>query len=262
MLNKANIDKQFVQEALLAAEKAGGYLTTDLFDQYRDKTKTVSWDTFNRKNKISFKVFLKEVGILNKDEYMLKQNKIKAISNFKLLNLKNGSVDKIKYDGNQFKPSWDYISEHYGIEKIAAEAQVIITGQYLSEQDLLSTLKNSIKNIGYIPSRLNYINLKLKPSEKSMKTKGLTWDQSMRKANFKPEGIKTNDLICKMDNCFNQFTPNNENDILCDSCFKKMRSKLVTQIESMSKIDDVREITKKLIWFGSDQKLVFDLYKK
>ncbi|MET3209745.1 UNVERIFIED_CONTAM: hypothetical protein ABIC26_002692 [Paenibacillus sp. PvR008] len=256
-----NIDKQFVHEARLASEKAGGYLTVDLFDQFRDKTKTVTWDTFNRKNKINFKEFLKIAGIPSKDEYVLKQNRIKAISNFKIINLRNGSVDKSQYILNELKPSWEYISEQFGIEKIAFEAQVNLTGLYITEEDLFKSLKASIKKLGYIPNKSEYTKNKIKPSEKSMKTKGYTWDQTMRKAGFKIEGVKTNDKICIMENCYNQFMPSNENDILCDSCFKKIRAGLINQIESINKINDLKEITKKLIWFGNNHKQILQLYR-
>ncbi|MGR6760358.1 hypothetical protein ACU1JV_00750 [Paenibacillus sp. T2-29] len=255
-----NID-HFIQEAKVAAEKAGGFLTVELFDQFRDKKTTVTWDTFNRKTKIGFKDFLKLANIYSKDEYILVKNKKKAISNFKLINLKNGSVNRRSYEEKDYEPKWDYISEHFGIDKIAVEAGVRISGQYLNENDILMALKNTIKEIGYIPSKTDYIKLKLKPSEKSLRSKGLNWDQAMRKSKFRPEGHATKDLICNMEDCFNQFTPSEEGNVFCDSCYKKVRSGLIQKIENIRNIDELRKITKKLIWFGNNHVEIFDLYK-
>ncbi|MEC4565419.1 hypothetical protein L8C07_05630 [Paenibacillus sp. CMAA1739] len=253
------MDNDIVVQARLAAEKAGGYLTTELFDKYRDKDKTVTWDTYNRKHKIGFKEFLKIANIPSKDEFQLKENRTKAISNLKLLNVTQGYIDKQGYEKEGFSPSWDYISEHFGIENLAEVAKVNLKNRYLNIDSMISDLKQTIKRLGYIPTRKQYGDLKLKPSLSTIANNNMTWEVAMAKAEFNAKGAKTHDKVCNNERCYTQFTPVND-ELFCDSCYKQIREEVIKKIQNYS-LSDVRKMAIDLVLFGnSHQKL--DEYRR
>ncbi|MHB0943318.1 hypothetical protein ACYCSU_16845 [Paenibacillus sp. ALE1] len=252
------LENKYIAEAKLAAKEAGGYLTVELFDLYRDKEKTTTWDTYNRKAKTNFKDFLKKAGIPTKEEYLLEKNRIKAISNFKLLNVLNGYVDKMDYEAGNFEPVWDYISDRFGIEKICKAAEVNLKNKYTSVESMIVDLKNSIKKIGYIPTKVEYDSLKLKPSSSAMNNKGLSWTEAMKKAEFSPK--KVGEKVCEYERCYSQF-PFIEGKKFCITCENKIKNEILNKIELMN-TKDLKDVTKVLVLEGNNHNLLDKLRKK
>ncbi|WP_029518002.1 hypothetical protein [Paenibacillus polymyxa] len=256
MLNK--VEDSFIEEAKKAAKQAGGYLTADLFDQFRDKKKTVAWDTYSRKNKITFRDFLKIAKIPSKDEYKLNKTKIQIIQNFKLLNITYGYIDKKSYEEQKYTPSWEYISDRFGIEKMACIAEVKLKNKYIDIDTMISDLKISIKELGYIPTRQQYDELKLKPSIKSLKSKNLSWRNAMIQAEY--NSTRVGDKICQYDRCYVQFEASEK--LFCDTCEKKVKSEINKLIDSMS-LKDAQSLLRELINEGNvDHKLLDEIRKR
>ncbi|OMD66775.1 hypothetical protein [Paenibacillus odorifer] len=256
------LDKEFIEDIKNVSMKAGGYLTTSLYDKNRGSLP--AWETIKKKfNNIEFSELLIKCGVFSKEEFLKKTNRIKAISNFRIINLENGYVSKVLYDSFKFSPSSEYISKHYGWTEIAKEAEVkLANSQYLSIDDMISELKVNIKKLKYIPTSSEYDSLGIKPSQKSFTAKGLQWSQAMRKAGYKPYGksVTIKDKVCSNDSCYRQFTPTDDKEILCEPCYKELRAKLVKELDGMSS-QKLKEVSTRLIFAGNSQTTVLDIFK-
>ncbi|MGM1044818.1 MAG: hypothetical protein ACQEXX_01590 [Bacillota bacterium] len=254
------LDKDLKKSIKSIAEVCGGYLTTSLYDENRGDLP--SWDTIRTKYKITFSDLLVELQIKTKEEYLIQKNKVKVISNMKLLNLEHGHVSKKIYDDSKMLPSTDYITRHYGWNDIAKEANVkLAQGQYIDLEDMIKQLKGSIKKLGYIPSSTEYKDLLLKPSQDSLSTQGITWTEAMKKAGYKPYGkaVNVKDIICSNDDCYRQFTPKDAGEKYCDPCFKQLRSVIIKELKHMNSTK-LEEICTKLIYLGNSQKNILDIF--
>ncbi|ASA22694.1 hypothetical protein [Paenibacillus donghaensis] len=224
------IDKELVKRVKEVSSKVGGYLTTELYDKNRGDIP--AWKTLKNKLNITFPEFLKLCGVLNKEEYLINVNKIKAVSNLKILALEYGEVSKVLYESStpSLLPSYDYICKHYGWSEIVCVADVkMANAQYATNDNAILELKQTIKKLGYIPTSKEYDIMNLKPSQKVLRGMGLSWVDSMRKAGYRPYGkaVAVKDKICVEKNCFRQFTPEEGTDIFCLSCFKAARQKII-----------------------------------
>ncbi|WP_106768032.1 hypothetical protein [Paenibacillus faecalis] len=254
------IDKDLKKNIKDVSEKCGGYLTTNLYDENRGTLP--SWDSIRSKYNINFSELLAELNIKSKDEYLMQRNKVKAISNFKLLNLEFGFVSKKIYDDSKLQPSSEYISKHYGWNEIAKEANVRLAhGQYIDLNDVIEQLKETIKKLGYIPTSTEYKELQLKPSQDSLAAKNITWTDAMKKAGYRPYGkaVIVKDKVCFNEDCYRQFTPIDESEKHCDPCYKHLRSILIKELKQMNKAK-LEEVCTKLIYLGNSQKNILDIF--
>jgi hypothetical protein len=256
------LDSEFIKQIQSISKTAGGYLTVELYDKNRGSLP--SWDTLKKKlNNIEFVELLKITKVMSKDEYNFNKNRIKAISNFKIINLEYGFVSTAIYDELKLEPTSDYISKKYGWSKIAEEANVkLANNQYTSIDEMILELKNNIKKLGYIPTLKEYEKLLIKPSRKSFASQEIQWSDAMSKAGYRTYGkpVKTKDRVCANADCYKQFTPSNKDEIYCINCFKDLRAKLVREVEKLN-VDELRDVTKKLIYSSTAQKIVLDALK-
>ncbi|QWU14344.1 hypothetical protein SAMN04487895_101646 [Paenibacillus sophorae] len=257
------LDKVVIKKIQYAANQAGGYLTTMLYDKHRGDLP--SWEILKKNLNIEFSELLNLCEIDNKDEFLKKENRIKAISNFKIINLERGEVSKTLYDNYKpsLTPSSDYISKHYGWDEIAKVANVkLANSKYLSVDDAVRELKNTIKQLGYIPTSDEYKQNKLKPSRDALSTLGVSWTEAMKKAGYRPYGtsVSVKDKVCAEHNCFRQFTPNDESEIYCDQCFKIYRQKIVDNIRNMDR-HTLIDISQKIIYTSLNQKNLLTIFK-
>jgi hypothetical protein len=259
-----NLDKDTIDGIREAAAKAGGYLTTELYNKNRGNLP--AWETLKVKlDNISFSDLLKKCDILDKEEFSRKENRIKAISNFKLLGLEYGEISKALYDSQEpkLKPSSDYIGKNYGWDDIARSANVkLANSRYLSQDDAIKHLKQTIKELGYIPTNTEYRDLNLKPSDKSLKSLDVTWSVAMRKAGFRPYGqvVLVKDKVCAEHNCFRQFTPTDQEEIYCESCYKLLRQRAINSLGDLDYIT-IKDICKKLIYTSTSQKGLLNIFE-
>ncbi|MFC3746493.1 hypothetical protein [Paenibacillus sp. GCM10012306] len=258
------LNKDIIQSVRVAASKAGGYLTTELYNKNRGSLP--AWESLKGKlDNISFSDFLKQCDVLEKDEFLRNENRIKAISNLKLLGLEYGEISKSLYDNQKPKlsPSSDYISKYYGWDEIAKSANVkLANSRYLSLEDAVKELKQTIKDLGYIPTNAEYRDLNLKPSDKSLKSLDVTWSTAMRKAGYKPYGrvVSIKDKICVEHNCFSQFTPANEDEIYCERCYKLFRQRAINSLGDLDYIT-IKDFCKKLIYTSTNQKNLLNIFE-
>lgn len=256
------LDSVLIKQIQRTSKLAGGYLTVDLYDKNRGDLP--AWETLKKRlDHIEFSELLKYAKVLSKDEYNFNKNRIKAISNFKILNLEFGYVSIALYDEQKLEPSSDYISKKYGWLKIAEEANVKLSNnQYTSINDMILELRNNIKKLGYIPTLNEYEKLLIKPSRKSFATNDIQWSDAMAKAGYRTYGkpVKIKDRVCANEDCYKQFTPSNSEEIYCSNCFKDMRAKLIREVEKLT-IDELRNVTTKLIYSSTAQKVIMDALK-
>lgn len=255
------VDKALAKKIKAIADSLGGYLTAALYDENRGDLP--SWDTLRSKYNITFKELLESLKILSKEEYLIRKNRIKAISNFKIINLEYGYVSKKLYDELKYSPSSDYISTHYGWVEIAKEAGAKLDrGQYTSIEELIAELKNSIKVLGYIPTSTEYRKMSIKPSQDSLSSWDITWTEAMKKAGYRPYGksVLVHDKVCDNDDCYRQFTPTEDQQILCNQCYKELRAKLAKSIKNMNRVR-LEEVCQKLIYNGNTEKNIIELTK-
>lgn len=255
------LNKELALKIQEVAKSSGGYLTVKLYDKNRGDLP--SWEYIRTKYNISFKEMLKILNICSKEEYLFRKNRIRAIGNFKLINLEYGFVSKKIYDGLKYSPSSDYISTHFGWTDIAKEAGVRLDrGKYTGIEEVISDLKKSIKTLGYIPTSTEYKKMSIKPTQDILSSWGVTWSEAMKKAGYKPYGksISVHDRVCSSDDCFRQFTPNADQRLLCSQCYKQCRAKLAKSIENMNRTR-LEEVCKKLIFNGNTEKNILELSK-
>jgi hypothetical protein len=249
------INNKFIDEIQNISKISGGFLTIESFNKNRGSMP--AWETLKKQlDGIDFNKFLEKCNVLNKEEYTKKINRTKAISNFKLLSLEHGVVSKSLYDSKKLSPSSEYISKHYGWSEIAKASNVkLANSQYLSIEDLVKDLKETIKALGYIPTSSEYKQIGAKPSQDSINTFGVSWGEAMRKAGYKPYGkvVEVKDKICVEHNCYRQFTPQNPSEVYCDGCFKAIRQRVINDLDSYDKYT-LKEICKKLIYVSTSQK--------
>ncbi|MNH75610.1 hypothetical protein D3C73_278540 [compost metagenome] len=255
-------NRTFIISVQEAANRAGGYLTAELYNKNRAEGMP-SWDTLKQRLGISFDDFLNKCEVKNKSEFLLEANKIKAISNFKILNLEFGEVSKVIYDSEKLLPSSEYITKHFGWKETAEAAGVkLANSQYQSEKELLNELKSSIKKLGYIPTSSEYKSLRLKPTADVMRNHNIEWSLAMKKIGFKPYGktVKIKDKVCFEDHCYRQFTPSTGNELYCDECFKQMRSRIIKNLDNMSAVR-LKQVCEKLIYNGNSQSQLLNIFK-
>lgn len=256
------LDSELIKQIQTVSKDAGGYLTVDLYDKNRGDLP--SWDTLKKKlNNIDFGDLLKAAKVMSKEEYNFNKNRIKAISNFKIISLEHGYVSTALYDGMKLEPSSDYISKKYGWSKIAEEANVkLANNQYASINEMIQELKNNIKKLGYIPTLNEYESLLIKPSRKSFATQNIQWSDAMSMAGYKTYGkpVKVKDRVCMNDDCYKQFTPSNKDEVYCSNCFKDLRAKLIREVEELN-VEELRDVAKKLIYSSTAQKVVLNALK-
>jgi hypothetical protein len=254
------LDQELIYKIQNIAKVSGGYLTIDLYNLNRKDLP--SWKTLKaRLDGIEFNDLLKKCDSLTQEEFLKKNHRIKAISNMKLLGLEFGEISKTLYDSQKLVPNSSYITKNYGWEDIAKVANVRLTNGFLSEDELVKQLKETIKELGYVPTNDEYRTLNLKPTRSSLETMKLSWTVAMRKAGYKPYGqaVKVKDKICTEHNCYRQFSPNDESEIYCESCYKLIRQKLVRQLKTYDK-NALESICQKLIYTSSSQKNILNIF--
>ncbi|MNK43725.1 hypothetical protein D3C87_624400 [compost metagenome] len=255
-------DKEISESIKQVAEKCGGYLTTKLYNENRGNLP--SWETIKlRYDNISFADMLRLLNIKSKEEIEIHKNRIKVISNLKLINLEYGYVTKKLYDDLKMYPSTDYISNKYGWNEVCSESKVKLgNSQYTNESSLIEDLKQTIKKLGYIPTSTEYKEKRLKPSQDTLSTHQLSWSAAMKKAGYRPYGktVATKDRVCISDDCYRQFKQLNDGDVYCESCYKELRSRLAKELKGISK-EKLELICTKLLYLGNSQKNLIDIFK-
>lgn len=253
------LDQELIKKIQNIANASGGYLTIDLYNLNRKDLP--SWKTLKvRLDGIEFSELLKKCEVLTQEEFLKKENRIKAISNMKLLGLEFGEITKTLYDSQKLEPNSSYITKNYGWEELAKAANVHLKG-YLSEEELVKQLKETIKQLGYVPRNDEYRTLNLKPTRSAIEAMSLSWTAAMRKAGYKPYGqtVKIKDKICVEHNCYRQFTPSNEGEVYCESCYKLIRQRLVTGLKTYDKYA-LENICQKLIYTSTSQKNLLSIF--
>ncbi|MEK4006422.1 hypothetical protein [Paenibacillus sp. FSL H3-0333] len=254
------MDLELIKKIQNIANNSGGYLTIDLFNENRGDLPT--WKTLKAKLRgIGFEEVLKNCDVLTQEEFGIKENRIKAISNMKLVNLEFGELTKTLYDSQKLVPNSSYITKNYGWEDLAKASNVRLANTYLTEEELIKQLKESIKDLGYIPTNDEYRGLNIKPTRSSIESMSLSWTQAMRKAGYKPYGqaVKIKDKICAEHNCYRQFTPHDESEIYCDSCYKALRQRIINQLKNIDK-NSLENICQRLILTSSNQKSILNIF--
>lgn len=182
-------------------------------------------------------------------KYTEQEAKKIILRNLKALSIENnGTVTPEIYKSSNLKPSYSYIKEHFGWTNILREANINPHPSMLTANELISLLKNSIKELGYIPTRDEYEKLRIKPNVDTFKNRDMTWAEAMQKAGYTTYGkaVKVKDRVCNNGDCFSQFTPEYEQHWYCEDCQKDIRGKFITKLNSMKSADELRKIALQL----------------
>lgn len=244
--------------------ESGSYLTVERYNIHRGDLPT--WNKLKKQYKFeSFDELISAAGLTGKQEYIKKENLIKAISNFKILNKEHGYISKEIYRSSGLTPSTSYIYEHYknketnenGFEYVARIAQVNLENRYYNSEQLLKNFKKTIKELGYIPTVKHYRELSLTPGVSTLSSNGFTWSEALKKAGYKIKNEERNQKVCTSKDCFNLIEFQN-NELYCEDCYKELRRLLIQKVDEMD-IDMLRESVKKLIYRGNNEKTIFEL---
>ncbi|WP_211750442.1 hypothetical protein [Paenibacillus sp. Marseille-Q4541] len=250
------IPTELIENIRKVSKQSGGYLTTTLYDanRYEDM---VSWDRLKKNYKLeSFNDLLEQAKVPNKVQYEKEKNKIKAISNIKLLALEHGFVNYTLYEKAKLTPSAKYINTHYGsFDQLARESNVKLSTHLLTDDESIAALKETLKELGYIPTKKEYHSLNLTPTVGALEHRNLSWGDALRKAGYRPytKSSLVRDKICIENSCYNQFSPSDEEETYCEFCYKKLRAELVKKLDKMN-IYELKEITQNLIYVGNSQR--------
>ncbi|RNB59457.1 hypothetical protein EDM57_04760 [Brevibacillus gelatini] len=171
------------------------------------------------------------------------------LRNLRALSTENkGKVTPEIYKSSGLKPSYSYIKEHFGWTNILREANIMPHPSMLTAEELIQQLKDSIKELGYIPTSTEYDKLKMKPDSDSLSKRGLTWSEAMNEAGFRTYGkpVKVKDRVCYNAGCYNQYTPEYEHHWYCDECQKDIRGKFISKLNDMKDANALRKIALQL----------------
>lgn len=257
------LSREIVAKLKNIEKESGSYLTIERYNLHRGELPT--WSKLKKQYKLeNFEALIAAAGLSSKQEYIKKENLIKAISNFKILNKEHGYITKEIYRNSGLTPSTSYIYEHYknqdgenGFEYVARLAQVNLENRYYNEEQLLRSLKKTIKELGYIPSVKNYKELSLSPSVSTLSSNGLTWNEALKKAGYKINKTGKNQKVCTNSDCYN-LIEFEDNELYCENCYRELRKLLIQNLDEMD-IDTLRESMKKLIYRGNNEKTILEL---
>ncbi|ATF13606.1 hypothetical protein A616_16955 [Brevibacillus brevis X23] len=172
-----------------------------------------------------------------------------VLRNLRALSTENkGNVTPEIYKKSGLKPSYSYIKDHFGWTNMLREANIMPHPSMLTAEELVQQLKESIKELGYVPTSTEYDKLKLKPDSEALSKRELTWTEAMLQAGYKTYGkaVKLKDNVCYNGGCYTQFTPEYEQHWYCDECQKDIRGKFISKLNGTKDAAALRKIALQL----------------